>query len=149
MTIENFLPRFADRGYALLRMVAGAMFLCHGLQKVFGAFGGEQAPAGSQLWIGGLIELACGAAIALGLLTSLAAFLASGEMAVAYIQFHWQLRFDSGFLPIVNLGELALLYSFVFLYVACRGDGMWALGDVLRRRSGLAAGSSTLRAGGR
>jgi putative oxidoreductase len=133
MTIKNVLPGFADRAYALLRIVAGAMFLCHGLQKVFGALGGQQATVGSQFWIGGLIELVCGAAIALGLLTSLAAFLASGEMAVAYLQFHWKLRFDSGFFPIVNLGELALLYSFVFLYVAFRGDGVWAVGKVLRR----------------
>jgi putative oxidoreductase len=78
VTLNNPLPRFEDQAYSLLRIVAGAMFLCHGLQKVLGTIGGQQAPAGSQFWIGGLIELFCGAAIALGLLTSLAAFLASG-----------------------------------------------------------------------
>src|SRR5688572_10383312 len=137
--MKNVLVPFADRAYALLRMIAGAMFMCHGLQKVFGVLGGQQPPAGSQIWIGGLLELLCGAAIALGLFTSLAAFLASGMMAVAYIQFHWKFRFDSGFFPVVNRGELALLYCFVFLYMACRGSGPWGLDGARRRRFGTAA----------
>jgi putative oxidoreductase len=107
---------------------------------------GEKSPTGSQFWVGGLIELSCGAAIALGLVTSLAAFLASGEMAVAYIPFHWKLQFDSRFFPIVNRGELPVLYCFVFLYVACRGSRPWALDDVLRRRSGVVQGSTSVRA---
>src|SRR4029079_6822687 len=125
--MKNILVPFADRAYALLRMVAGAMLACHGLQKLFGVLGGQKPPTGSQLWIGGVLELSCGTAIALGLFTSVAAFLASGMMAVAYIQFHWKFQFDSAFFPIVNHGELALLYCFVFLYIACRGTGRWGI----------------------
>jgi len=134
--MNNVLAPFANRAYALLRMIAGAMFLCHGLQKLFGVLGGQQPPAGSQLWIGGLLELLCGAAVALGLFTALGAFLASGMMAVAYAQFHWKFQFDSAFFPVVNRGELAVLYCFVFLYIACRGSGMWGLDDARRRMAG-------------
>ena len=123
----SLLTPFSEKAYALLRIVAGAMFTFHGVQKVFGVLTEQQPPMGSQLWIGGAIELVCGAAIALGFRTRLAAFLASGTMAVAYFQFHWKLRFDSAFFPTVNGGELAALYSFVFLYMACRGAGPWSL----------------------
>jgi putative oxidoreductase len=75
------------------------------------------------MWVGGVIELACGTLIALGLLTRAAAFLASGTMAVAYIQFHWKGGLGTDFLPIVNKGELALLYCFVFLLFCVRGAG--------------------------
>jgi len=119
------------------------MLMCHGLQKLFGVLGGQQPAVGSQLWLGGVLELSCGAAIALGLFTPLAAFLASGMMAVAYIQFHWKLQFDSAFFPVVNRGELAVLYCFVFLYVACRGSGPWALDGALRRGSPKAAERAT------
>lgn len=123
----KWLERFADDAYALLRIVAGFMFLFHGLQKILGVFAVEQPPAWSQLWFGGLIELVGGTAIMLGWQTRAAAFLCSGMMAVAYIQFHWKLRFDSMFWPIVNKGELALLYSVTFFYLACRGGVKWAL----------------------
>jgi uncharacterized membrane protein YphA (DoxX/SURF4 family) len=82
---------------------------------------------GSQLWIGGLLELLGGAAILLGYRTRLAAFLCSGEMAVAYMQFHWKGHFGRGFFPALNHGELAALYCFVFLFVATQGSGKWAL----------------------
>jgi len=106
----------------------------HGLQKIFGVFASPehgQPAVGSEIWIGGVLELVCGAAIALGLFASLAAFLASGMMAVAYFQFHWRFRFDRNFFPIVNGGEMAVLYCFLYLYIACRGPGRWAL--ALRR----------------
>jgi len=121
------LASFAEHAYALLRIVAGAMFLFHGLQKVFGVLSEQQPPVGSQLWIGGVLELVCGTAIALGVFTRLAAFLASGTMAVAYFQFHWKFQLDAAFFPTVNEGELAVLYCFVFLYLACRGGGRWSL----------------------
>ena len=121
------LSPFAEHAYALLRIVAGAMFAFHGVQKVLGLLTEQQPPVGSQLWIGGALELVCGLAIALGFFTRVAAFLASGTMAVAYFQFHWKFQFDSAFFPIVNRGELAVLYSFVFLYLACRGSGRWSL----------------------
>lgn len=120
------LSRFSGGAYALLRIVAGAMFAFHGAQKIFGVLTDHQPEVGSQLWIGGLIELVCGIAIALGLFTRWAAFLASGTMAVAYFQFHWKFQLDSNFFPAVNEGELAVLYCFVFLYIACRGSGAWS-----------------------
>jgi putative oxidoreductase len=121
-----------DRAYELLRIVAGALFTFHGVQKIFGVLTDHQQEVGSQRWIGGLIELVCGAAIALGFMTRPAAFLACGTMAVAYIQFHWKLRFDSGFFPVVNGGEPAVLYCFIFLLVMFRGTGLWSI-DALRR----------------
>jgi putative oxidoreductase len=111
--------------YAALRIVSGAMFSVHGMQKLFGWATTQAAPAvGSQLWIGGLIELVCGTLIAIGLLTRPAAFLASGTMAVAYIQFHWKLSFAGlAWLPAVNRGEPAVLYCFLFLFITGRGAG--------------------------
>ena len=124
------LSRFTDVAYVLLRIVSGLMFSCHGMQKLLGLFPDPQMPAtlSTQMKIGGVIELACGLAIAAGIFTRSAAFLASGTMAVAYVQFHWfkegqGLQFDVNFFPIANHGESALLYSFLFLYIACRGNG--------------------------
>jgi putative oxidoreductase len=131
--IHKLLAPHADRAYALLRIVSGLLFLCHGLQKLFGLLGGTRPPVGSQHWIGGVIELVAGTAIALGLQASWAAFVASGMMAVAYVQFHWRFAFDAGFFPVVNRGELALLYCFLFLFVACRGPGPFSLDARLRR----------------
>jgi putative oxidoreductase len=113
--------------YALLRIVSGLMFTFHGVQKLFGYQSKFQPPFGSQVWIGGVIELVCGLAIALGFYTRWAAFLASGTMAVAYLQFHWKLALGERLWPAVNQGELALLYAFLFLFVSCRGGGKWAL----------------------
>lgn len=122
------LSSFADRAYALLRIVSGAMFAFHGVQKILGVLGGEVATSADPLnFVGAWIELVAGTAIAIGLFTRFAGFLASGEMAVAYVSFHWKGAFDANFFPGVNHGELALLYSFLFLYVACRGSGRWAL----------------------
>lgn len=121
------LTPFAERAYALLRIFAGAMFAFHGVQKVFGVLTDHQPPVGSQLWIGGLIELVCGIAIAIGFFTRVNAFLASGTMAVAYFQFHWKFQMDSAFFPAVNKGELAVLYCFVFLYIAFKGSGPWSV----------------------
>lgn len=120
----HVLTLFAEHAYALLRVVAGAMFTFHGVQKVFGVLTDKQPPVGSQLWIGGVLELVLGAAIALGFATRLAAFVASGMMAVAYFQYHWKFELDARFFPTVNGGELAVLYCFVFLYIACKGSGL-------------------------
>jgi putative oxidoreductase len=121
--------------YALLRIVSGLMFAFHGVQKHFGLWYEQPQPeVGSQIWFGGIIELVCGIAIAFGLLTRWAAFLASGTMAVAYLQFHWKLNFDKRFFPTINEGELALLYAFVFLFIACRGAGTWSIDSARRGR---------------
>ena len=125
---RSLLARFENPAYALLRGVAGTMFVCHGLQKVLGWLGATPLAVGSQLWVGGVIELLAGSLIALGLFAQPAAFLASGTMAVAYAQFHWKLAFaDARWLPIINQGELALLYCLVFLVIACRGSGSFSL----------------------
>ena len=112
--------------YAVLRIVTGLAFSIHGFQKLFGVLTDQSTDLGSQLWIGGVIELG-GILIAIGLLTRPFAVLASGTMAVAYIQYHWQLRLDENFFPAKNGGELALVYCFLFLFIALRGGGSVSL----------------------
>ena len=137
--------------YAALRVIAGLMLAFHGAQKILGWYGKGVPPAlGSQLWFGGMIELVGGALVALGLLTRPAAFLLSGTMAVAYIQFHWKFALGNGmWLPTLNKGELAVLYSFVFLFIAARGAGAFSLQAVLQnaRRSQSHAPGPHRRAG--
>lgn len=129
----NKLEEYVEESYALLRIVVGLMFAFHGVQKVFGILIDMQPPLFSQLWVGGVIELLAGAAILLGFQTRLAAFISSGEMAVAYLQFHWKLQMDKNFFPALNKGELAVLYCFVFLFIACRGSGRWSLDNIVRK----------------
>ena len=121
------LARFSDPTYALLRIVTGFLFGFHGLQILTGWQIPMHVALGSQLWIGGLIELVGGLAILLGLQTRWAALLCSGTMAVAYVQFHWKFAFGTRFWPALNQGEMALVYAFLLLFVACRGAGMWSL----------------------
>ncbi len=126
--LARVLEPQAERLYAVLRIVAGLMFSFHGLQKVFGVFTTKAGPAfGTQLWLGGVIELVAGLLIAVGLATRVAAFLASGTMAVAYVQFHWAFGLGEKLLPGINKGELAVLYAFLFLFIAARGSGPWSL----------------------
>ncbi|MEZ4368983.1 MAG: DoxX family protein [Kofleriaceae bacterium] len=126
-------PSLESGVYAALRVMAGAMFAFHGAQKIFGLFATKPPPeVMSQLWIGGLIELVGGAFIAIGLATRLLAVLCAGTMAVAYFQFH--VGSDWGgwnWLPIVNRGDLAVLYCFVFLLIAARGPGPLAVDNHL------------------
>ncbi len=121
------LAKYSDHAYALMRITAGFLFGFHGAQKIFGLLSEYRPAVGSQIWIGGLLELAGGLAILLGFRTRLFAFICSGEMAVAYVQFHWKLQLGPKLLPAMNQGELALLYAFVFLYMACRGGVKWSL----------------------
>jgi len=123
----KFLEQYTDVTYALLRIVAGAIFSFHGVQKLFGVLTEHQPAIGSQLWFGGVIELACGLLLVIGFQSRWAAFLASGTMAVAYIQFHWKFQFGPEFFPALNGGDAAILYCFVFLYIASRGSGIWSL----------------------
>lgn len=87
------------------------------------------------MWIGGVIELVAGTLIAVGFLTVWAAFIASGMLAVAYVQFHWKFAFDSAFFPGVNKGELAIVYAFLFLYIASKGSGIASLDGVRSKSS--------------
>ena len=121
--MEGILGRVAPQIYALLRMVSGLLFAVHGAQKLLGVLGGQQVPIMSQFGLAGVIELVGGLMIAAGVFASLAAFVASGEMAVAYFQAHA----PKAFWPAQNGGELAVLFCFVFLYVAARGNGTWSV----------------------
>jgi putative oxidoreductase len=125
--MNGLFSRLEGPAHVLFRFVAGAMFMCHGLAKIFGVLG-NTVPVGSQMWVGGLIELSAGLFIALGLLTRIAAFLAAGQMAVAYCQFHFKLQLAGlHWVPVINKGELALLYGVAFLWLATRGPGAWSL----------------------
>ena len=130
--LSKLLEPRKEIAFAALRILTGLMWCFHGVQKVFGVLMPIKIPVGSQLWFGGIIELVCGILIAVGAFTRYAAFLASGTMAVAYMQFHWKFRFDSNFLPGVNDGELAVVYCFLFLYVACRGAGPYSVDARMR-----------------
>lgn len=119
----RFLKRLEPYAYALLRVAAGFLFLFHGLQKLFGLFGGRTAELVSLRGLAGVIELAGGTMIMIGLYAAPAAVVASGTMALAYFLSHH----PQGFWPIQNRGELAALYCFVFLYIATRGSGIWSV----------------------
>jgi putative oxidoreductase len=121
--MERVLGRFAPQLYAIMRIVVGLLFACHGAQKLFGVLGGQQVPLASQFGLAGVIELVGGVMIAIGFLTGTVAFIASGEMAFAYFTAHM----PRGGLPIQNGGELSVLYCFVFLYIAARGAGIWGV----------------------
>ena len=133
--MERFLGNHSPRLYAILRIVAGLLFAMHGTQKLFG-WPGDNPPVeiASMMGVAGIIELVCGLLIMIGLLTSWAAFIASGEMAVAFFMAH----LPQHPLPIVNGGELAVLYCFLFLYIAASGSGIWSV-DGSRTRQPLAA----------
>ena len=124
--------------YFLLRVVSGLLFLQAGGVKVFDWFGGVPVQFGghpalmSQVGIGGVLEFYGGAAILLGLFTRPVAFILSGEMAVAYFQFHQ----PKGFWPVQNHGEPAVLLCFIFLFFAAHGAGQWSLDALLRRKRG-------------
>lgn len=121
------LQRYTEEAYALLRIVTGFLFSFHGVQKIFGVLTPYVTEFGTQLWFGGLIELVGGILVMIGWQTRAAAFLCSGTMAVAYFQFHWKFEGGARILPGVNEGEMAALYAFVFLMIACRGTGKWGV----------------------
>lgn len=125
------LGRFALPIFTALRVIAGFMFAMHGSQKLVGWPGHEPPTAMTQMRLAGAIELAGGIMIAIGFLAAVAAFFAAGEMAAAYFMAHA----SRGFLPIINGGELAVLYCFLWLYLAAAGPGRWSV-DALRGRSG-------------
>jgi putative oxidoreductase len=122
------IPRiYSPHVYSIFRAVTGFMFIFHGLQKIFGMYAGNVGEFGTQRWLAGVLELGLGGLVMIGLFTTVAAFVASGEMAVAYFQSH----LPRGALPIENGGELAALYCFAFLFIASYGAGPWSI-DALR-----------------
>jgi len=127
----KLLSRYGAHCYALMRIIAGFLFLWHGAQKLFGF--PTPMPAGVPAFIiygAGPIELVGGILIMIGLFTRWAAFVASGQMAVAY----WMVHGTRALLPIQNEGELAALYCFVFLFIASQGGGIWSI-DAVREQS--------------
>ena len=133
----GFLKPHADKIYAVMRIIVGLMFMAHGLQKIFGWFGG--VPEGAPAFIvygAGAIELVTGALIAMGLFTAPAAFLASGTMAAAFFMGHVMSPQNPthNILPIVNKGELAVVYCWLFLFVAAYGSGIWSV-DAARAKT--------------
>lgn len=131
--MTKFLGRYSEIFYALLRIVAGWCFLLHGSAKLFGwPGGGEPVEIASKMGLAGIIELVGGALILLGLFASVAAFIASGEMAVAYWTVHVGGVQDFLF-PLVNQGESAVLFCFLFLYVAAKGAGKLSVASALNK----------------
>ena len=127
--MEKNLAPFPPYAFAILRIIAGMLFVAHGGQKVFGWFGGQPFPLGSLFGLAGIIEIVLGLLITIGLLTSFAAFIASGQMAVAYFIGH----FPKSFWPLENDGEPAVLFCFIFLFIATHGAGIWSV-DAARGR---------------
>jgi putative oxidoreductase len=121
--MQSWLAPVTPYLFAALRIVAGLLFVQHGVQKLLGWLGGTQVPILSQMGMAGVIETVAGLGIALGAFTSPLAFLASGQMAVAYFQAHQ----PRALWPIQNGGELAILNCFLFLYIAARGSGKWSV----------------------
>ena len=144
--INSFASRWTPYLLSVLRIVAGFLILQHGMQKVFGFPPPAQPPpAGPLPWyvpVSGWLELIGGFLLLIGLFTRLTAFIMSGLLAVAYFMAHA----PQGFWPILNRGELAALYSFVFLYLAAAGGGPWSVDACLPgRRGGDAAASDAAR----
>jgi putative oxidoreductase len=130
--------------HSLIRIIAGLLFLMHGGQKFFGWFGGVDGQGGtvelmSLYGLAGMLELVGGTLIILGLFTRPAAFILSGQMAVAYFMAH----FPKAFWPIENQGEPAALFSFIFLFLAFNGAGPLSL-DAIRTRPAAEADSGAV-----
>ena len=129
--MKSFLSNYSSCCYALMRFVAGFLFFWHGAQKLFGF--PSPMPEGVPGFItygAGPIELIGGILIMIGLFTHWAAFITSGEMAVAY----WMAHGTKALLPLQNKGELAVLYCFVFLFIATQGGGAWSVDALMNRR---------------
>jgi putative oxidoreductase len=122
--------RYSEVLYGLMRFLVGLNFSIHGAQKLFGFPSGHPMTGKPMMLVAGIVEFVCGLLIAFGLLTRIAAFLAAGEMAVAYFMVHA----PGGFWPILNKGELAVAYCFVFLFIAAHGGGRYSLDHALSRR---------------
>lgn len=128
--MERLLGRFAPQILAVTRILAGVMFACHGAQKLLPVFGGPMANRPPLMTLAGIIELGAGTLIAFGLFASLAAFVASGQMAVAYFISHAK----EGFWPLQNHGDLAVMYCWFFLFLAAHGPGPWSLDGLRKQR---------------
>ncbi len=134
--MDKVIGRYSEQAFAIMRVVVGFLFMCHGAKKLFGFFGedgggGDIVSLISLRGLAGVIEFFAGLLVAIGLFTGWAAFLASGQMAVGYFMVH----FPRGFWPLQNGGELAAIYSFAFLYIATRGSGSWSIVSAFKKRA--------------
>lgn len=134
--MKKLIGKFDNQIYAIVRIVVGLLFSCHGAQKTLGLLGGVDGQGGtvelfSMIGLAGAIELVGGLLVMIGLLTSWAAFLSSGLMAFAYFMAHA----GQSFWPINNGGELAAVYAFVSLGIAARGAGKWSVAEALKKKS--------------
>ena len=126
------------RMLSILRIMTGLLFMEHGMGKLFGfPSAAMHPPFLTLLWFAGVLECFGGTLVALGLFTRVVAFLLSGEMAIAYFMAH----FPKSFFPLINGGDAAVLYCFVFLYLVVAGGGEWSL-----ERFFLLGGSSRTQA---
>ncbi|HSI18151.1 MAG TPA: DoxX family protein [Sphingomonas sp.] len=129
----TFLDRWAPQLHAALRIIAALLFMEHGLMKLFhfpAAQPGAPTPLPMMLVVAAVLEVGGGALIALGLFTRLAAFICAGEMAVAYFMAHA----PKGFWPALNGGEGAILFTFIFLFLAAAGPGAWSVDGTMGKR---------------
>ncbi|MDQ6624392.1 MAG: DoxX family protein [Verrucomicrobiota bacterium] len=129
----NSLGKYSGHVYGIMRLVIGLLFACHGGQKILGFPPGGHGAGQGLMLAGGWIELVCGFLIAFGFLTRIAAFIAAGEMAVAYFMAHAK----GGFFPIQNHGEAAVFYCFVFLYIFVHGPGWLSIDSLIWRNKDL------------
>ena len=127
--MDRWIGKYSETLYGVMRIILGLLFACHGAYKLLGMFGGQGLPSSRLMLAAGVIELVGGILIAIGLWAGSIAFIASGEMAVAYFKVHA----SGGFWPIVNKGELAVIYCFIFLFIAAKGSGALSL-DALRKK---------------
>ena len=126
---------FDSHALALLRIIAGYTFSLHGAQKfgALGGLGGHAAPALTMLWFAGVLEIVGGPLIILGLFTRPVAFVLCGEMAVAYFMVH--IHLGPWLFPLLNNGEITVLYCFIFLYLMVAGPGAFSLDGMMRRKA--------------
>ena len=144
----HFMSRFSELGLALLRIVAGLLFMQHGVQKLFGWYGGMGAPGATaelfaMMGLAGVLETFGGLLIVLGLFTRPVAFVLAGEMAVAYFMAH----LPQGPVPLLNGGELAVLYCFIYLFFATNGPGRFSLDAMMGRNRSDARDANLAREG--
>ncbi len=130
MRLYNVLSKYNEHIYALMRIVVGFLFISHGIRKVFSLINGDLSPDNILIMTAMVIETIGGFLIIIGWFTDWAAFISSGTMAVAYFKSHA----PQGLLPINNGGELAVIFSFVFLFIASRGPGIWSVDAAQRKR---------------
>jgi putative oxidoreductase len=122
--VDSFIYRYSDEALSLLRIVAALLFMLHGTSKLFGFPPTEMSPAIYSLpWIAGLLEVVGGALLIIGLWSRLTAFVLSGQMAVAY----WMVHAPQSPFPSNNGGDAAILFCFVFLFIAAAGPGAWSI----------------------